>query len=329
MMRIRPAYFGWTADEQERYGACIPAEDWQALEQVLSTELFGSAVAARKNASDSGERLSPVQQSVWNEAVLPLCGIGEDIFDLNEPLPDANTILDFETVRAFDEAIHAFQESARREEDPDYISAPYLGSLYLNWARLFVDGRFTYATLSMAAAYIFSRLDVASSELLQALIPHTYVPGRNHGKVEGQYTQWDVRLDANGQEAVLEELQARVVAYVKERFEALQDSWDAAGLAGVYFVDESEPPDSNLHVVFTDKETLSTVRFRSFVRDCRARLRPASELKHAVEGELAALTRFVEEQHAAVLRDHDPKIVQFNPRAKVMVMNGALDGLME
>ncbi len=74
----------------------------------------------------------------------------------------------------------------RNEEDPGYSGKPYRGSLYLNWARLIVDGRFAYATLSMAAGYLYAELQNAASELIEQHIPHRYVPGRNHGKAEGE-----------------------------------------------------------------------------------------------------------------------------------------------
>jgi len=46
---------------------------------------------------------------------------------------------------------YRFQEKARRKEHPDYSGNPYHGSLYLHWARLYVDGQFAYATLWICA----------------------------------------------------------------------------------------------------------------------------------------------------------------------------------
>ena len=36
------------------------------------------------------------------------------------------------------------------------------------------------------------------------------VPGRNHGKVQGESREYDMRIEANGEEGILEELQRRV-----------------------------------------------------------------------------------------------------------------------
>ena len=112
--------------------------------------------------------------------------------------------------------------------------------------------------------------DVLCKIEIQELIPHRYVPGKNHGKVEGKCYRWDRRLDAGGQEALLDELQHRTWAYTHERYETLLTEWDRHGKAGVYSIDVSEPSENNIHFVFSDTRALGTVRFRFFMKDCRA-----------------------------------------------------------
>jgi hypothetical protein len=149
-------------------------------------------------------------------------------------------------LRDFDEADHQFQEQARQEDaqrqGQDYSHRPYRGSLYLSWARLFVDGRFTYATLSMAAGYWYA--SSAAVELIEQRIPHRLVPGEDHGKVAGGGWQWDLRVEANGEEGVLAVLQRRVWAYQCARFDALQAAYDASDIRGVYLLDDSDPPET-------------------------------------------------------------------------------------
>jgi len=204
MMKVRPEYFRWPVERGERYGVAIPRRDAASLDKALSKELFGKSYATRKEAATAAGRLSLHDQDRWNETVLPLHGIGEDCFYLNEPFAKNKNILDFDAVRAFDESDYRLQEKARRKEDPKYSGKPYRGSLYLNWARLYVDGRFAYATLSMAAGYTYARVSDVAHELLARLIPHRYAPGKHYGKVEGGGWQWDLRVDANGQEPPLE-----------------------------------------------------------------------------------------------------------------------------
>jgi hypothetical protein len=39
-MKARPDYFGWSRDEQERYGVVIPERDDDRLSQALLEELW-------------------------------------------------------------------------------------------------------------------------------------------------------------------------------------------------------------------------------------------------------------------------------------------------
>jgi hypothetical protein len=327
LMRIQPEYFAWSVENQERYAVAMPAADREHLAEVLMAELFGRTFGSREESAAAADNLPLDELERWNQAVLPFTGIGEDHFFLNEWFADGKSILDFDTVRAYDEDDYHFQEAARTKDDPSYGGKPYRGSLYSSWARLYVEERFTYATLSMAAGYIYAQLENKGQGLLEERIPHRYVPGRHHGKPDGDNWQWDMRVDAGGQEGVLEELRRRVWDYQSARHEVLQTAWDAADRCGVYLVDESKPPESNLHVVFTDKAALSAVRFRSFLRDCRALERSVSELSRAVEEEQAALARFIEEQHADVLQTYDPKVRPLRKKRKVLVAKGAFSGL--
>ena len=216
VMKVRPEYFSWPLERRAGYGVAIPKRDAASLDKALLKELFGKSYATRKEAAAAAGRLSLDDQDRWNETVLPLHGIGEDCFYLNESFAKNKHILDFDTVRAFDESDYRFQEKARRKEDPDYCAKPYRGSLYLHWARLYFDGRFAYATLSMAAGYIYARLSDAAHEVLANVIPHRYMPGKHHGKVEGGGWQWDRRVDTNGREGIFEELQRQIWRYEQE-----------------------------------------------------------------------------------------------------------------
>lgn len=136
-----------------------------------------------------------------------------------------------------------------------------------------------------------------------------------------------MRVSADGREEVLEELRERLWIYVQARHEALGESWDVRGLNGVYILDESCDGECNLHLVFTDKQALSRVRFRSFMRDCRAMLRSATELHRAIDEEKAALAGFIEAQHAEILHNHDPKVRRLRKRNKVLIAKGVFDDL--
>jgi hypothetical protein len=182
-MRVRPEYFGWPSSDRERYGVAVPDAEAADIDRLLQKELFGF--------NEARDDLDGEQLNRFNEAILPLRGIGEDCFYLNEWLGDGVTILDFDTVRDYDHDDFVFQEEWRRKEDPDHAGKPYRGTLYFRWARLFVDGRFTYASLSMAAGYLLRQLDEQAHETIAALIPHRFVPGTDHGRREEEGYAWD------------------------------------------------------------------------------------------------------------------------------------------
>jgi len=107
----------------------------------------------------------------------------------------------------------------------------------------------------------------------------------------------------------------------------LLTGWDRTNRRGVYLLDCSEPPEVHWHFVFSDARVLSSVRFRSFLRDCRAVERSAEELVREVDTEKAALKRYIEDQHAHIRRTYDPKVRKLHRRRKIVVMKGVFDNL--
>jgi len=325
MMRVRPEFFSWSRQNRECYGANLPETDRHRLDAALMKELFGARMRSWKREVDGNKRIPLRELNRWNEAILPLVGIGEDCFYLNEWLGSNKTILDFSTLRDYDEDDYGYQENARKRDDSSYASKPYRGSLYLTWARLFVDWKFTYATLSMAAGYLISRLEEMATDIIEMNISHRYVPGKSHGKAKGENFQWDMRLAADGQEGLLEELQYRVFEYIHARYDVLLTDWDRANKRGVYWVDTSEPQERNTHFIFTDKQALSAVRFRSFVRDCRAIERGTDELNDAVTEEETKVKAFITQQHRELLQTFDPKIKRLRRRRKILIHKDAFE----
>ena len=323
MIRVCPEFFSWSLQERERYGVNLPDKARQKLDRALMLELFGARIRSWKNDGYGNKRIPLRELNRWNEAILPLVGVGEDCFYLNEWLGENRTILDFPTLRDYDEDDYRYQENARQEQDPRYAGKPYRGSLYLGWARLFVDGKFTYAILSMAAGYVLSHLEEATTALIETLIPHRYVPGKNHGEAQGENFRWDMRLSAAGQESLLEELQHRAYEYTSARYDVLLTEWDRADKRGVYCVDTSVPQERNVHLVFTDKNSLKAVRFRSFARDCGAIEREAEELNDAVAKEDAKLKKFIAQQHQELLQTFDPRIRPLRRRRKILIYKDA------
>lgn len=126
-MKVRPEYFGWSPAEQERYGVAIPEKDHEHLCWALLQEPWGRKIRSPKAAARAVSRLSLDEQHRWNEIVLPLTGVGDDCFFLNEGFAAGKTIPDFPILLAYDESDYRFQEEARRKDDSSNLSR----SLYL------------------------------------------------------------------------------------------------------------------------------------------------------------------------------------------------------
>jgi hypothetical protein len=321
LIKVRPEYFLWPPDRQECYRLMTPGADAAVLSVALLKELFGRTASSQAAGVACIDSRSRADLAVWNEALLPYCGIGEDYFYWAGFLGEGRTMLDFPPLRALDETYWRSKNNLMTICDVDLLKKPYRGSLDLDEAQLYVAGKFRRAKLSMVAGYVYAALADASFELLKARIPHRYVPGRHHGKVTGRFWRWDLRVSAGGQEAVLEELQQRVWAYQHERLDALLTSWDAAGRTCVYRVQESERSDADVHFVFADKEALAAVRVRAFNRDTQEIEQPVGELMATVDAEKAFTARFIDEQHGELLRTHDSKVSRFRPRRFVMIKN--------
>jgi hypothetical protein len=320
VMRVRPELFRWTSAQRERYGLAVPEADAAEIDRFLQKELFGFAQAR--------DDLDGEQLNRFNAAILPLCGVGEDCFYLNEWLGDGITLLDFETVRDYDHDDFLFQEKCRREEDAGYVGEPYRGTLYFRWARLFVDQHFTYASLSMAAGFLLGQLEEQAHETMDALIPHRIVPGAEHGKREGEGYAWDMRVDADGKEAVFDDLQALAYDYEHRRYGALADLWDRKAHRGVFVRRQEIPGEVNADFAFTDKTALEAVRFRSFVRDCRAIERPFGELDRAAHDERSYFDSYLRTEHERLLKEFDPNVVRLRKRRKVIIHKDAADKLL-
>jgi hypothetical protein len=317
MMRVRPDFFGWSCAERERYGVAIPKADAEEIDRVLLKELF-----------EADRARGDLELNRFNETILPLLGIGEDCFYLNEWLGDGVTLLDFATLRDYDHDDFLFQEKSRREADAGYAGRPYRGTLDFCWARLFVDRRFTYASLSMAAGFLLAQLEEQALATLDALVPHRFVPGRDHGKREGVGYAWDMRVDADGKEAVLEDLQALVFDYERRRHDELAELWDRTAAKGVFIRQQDSADESNADFVFASTAALEAVHFRTFVRDCRAIARPFDELDRQARSELALLEARLREEHQRLLQTFDPNVVRLRRRRKVLIHRGAADELL-
>ena len=330
VMKARPEFFSWSPEDRERYGADIPDADEAVINQVLLAELFGQKYHAPNKVRHAVRDMPIPLLARWNGIRLPFIGIGEDSFFLNRGIAGGLTLLDFANLRAYDEAQHHYQERARKGDFADHKISPYRGQLYLDNAWLYVDERFAYGSLSMAAGYIYSELEIVSSDAVRECIPWEFVNLGSPFRREGGRFVLDTRKNAGGQEALLDELQYRTQHYIIERMDALKERWHEYGRRGVYIFEserEFNTGDNEIEFVFTDVGALEAVRFPSFVRDCRVIERPVQELHDAVAAEEAHMRAWVRTQHEELRRTFDPKVAKLRNRRKVMFSAEAVEDI--
>ena len=327
-MRVNPYYFGWSLEAQERYRVSMPEQDAFRLRQTLLKALFGLHAQTEEDLEKITDQFSNEEHLVFNRAWLPAAGVGEDSFFLNEYLDEGKTLLDFDTLYEYDYDDHNFQEQARKDEMPEYVVKPYRGALYYRWARLFIDGAFHYASLCMAAGYVYSRLDESGQEKVSTLIPHRYVNAKDHGKREGKGTIFSQRIEADGKEAQAEELQRRFWDYLSQRYDALRTEFDGQARQAVYMEDKSRPHDPHMNFIFSDKTALRAMRFRYFMRDCRSLVVDRAELDAVITRERQALDAYLESTCRDILNNFDPKVAPFRKKHKIIIADGALNELL-
>ena len=332
-MVARPAFFAWSAKDQLRYRVAMPDEDREAIVAALLRE-HGERRPAALAKLESHGRVPLELQNRINEWLQPLKGIGEDAFALNEHFAEGSSILDFETLFDYDRDDHAFQQDAKQRDIKGYQPEPYTGALYGTWARVLVDGRLCYVTLTMASWQLCGAMEDAASAEIEVRIPHHHVRGPEDGKRdESGSIRWDMRVQANGQEALLDELQHRVWdEQFRRRCELGQLFCEQR--QGACFLDDQpsenqDPNERNLRVIFSDPAALATVRFTSFLRDCRRIERPLTELRVLEAFEVKSMRDFVAAQHDDLVKNFDPKVVPLRKKLKVMLHPEALRDMQD
>lgn len=331
IIKFVPDYFTWDIKRQEQYRVETPEEDAFNIMRFLLKEMFDISVSNEDEVEDAWHAMSEAQCSKLNATLLPIKGIGEDFFYLNEAFCSKKNILSFNTLYEYDFDDYNFQEDSRKKYQKDYKGKPYTGSLYLIWARLIIDGSFSYGILSMVAGYLYCQLDEYGNNYIEKLIPHKFMRGKNHGKAEGNGYLFDLKIDANGLESQLDELKYRYWNHISEVHERLIDEFEKESKQNVIILNQSQEGNPNHHFLFTDKEVLKRIHFKTFMRCCRA----AEQTDHSclfrkLEKEKHLLTKYLDRQYRDIMDNFDQKIVRFRKKYKVVFhRDSGLDELLD
>lgn len=317
-----PHYHAWTAEEQEYFRAAMDDDARRRIECVLLDDLLD--IKCRTDEVDEVWNDTPLtDRTKLNWARLLTTGIGEDYIYLNECMSEGETLLDFPTLYDFDYANYLFQEDSRKREDPGYKGVEYYAYQHPSWIRLLIREQFYYATFTSLATYALDEIESAGNAMIHQLIPHTYVDGNNHGKQEKGGFLWDVKIDAAGQEAQLDELQSRWLGYQRERWLALSKS-NIKRSPVVYMHDEDWDEDPHKSFVFTNENTLKQIRWRYFLSDCNSLLAEYAEVEQLLAEEIARANGWLAENHEDIQDNFDPKVVKFRKKNKIIMTERAL-----
>ena len=93
-MRVKPEYFSWPPDVQERYRVRMPDADDFRIRQAVFKALFHIQADTKERMDAAFDSFDEAQYLLCNSTLLPIMGIGADSFFLNEYLGDNTTILD-------------------------------------------------------------------------------------------------------------------------------------------------------------------------------------------------------------------------------------------
>ena len=84
IIKFVPDYFSWDKKRQEQYRVDTPEEDEFKIRQFLLRELFDIYASNDDEVEKANLAMSEAQCSEINAVLLPIKGIGEDFFFLNE-----------------------------------------------------------------------------------------------------------------------------------------------------------------------------------------------------------------------------------------------------
>ena len=328
VIRVKPDYFALLKSEREYYRLHMSTEDKFRIRQTILKRLFGLTVNTIEELDSVLDAFDDKKHLLLNSTLLPLQGIGDNDFFLNEYLDADVTLLDFSTVGDYAREDHRFQEHARKQDNPDYEIRPYRGDIHRCWARLMIDDTFHYADISSLAGYLTDLLNELGFDQIEELIPYQYIDGPNHGKRDNHGFVYDKRLDADGLEGQLQTLQDRYYTYMRARHEELLNRFNASSISCLYIRDRTRNNEPQMDFVFSDANALDAVRFRYFVSDARRIAGDLAELDSLIEQENNFALDYLASTHQDIMDNFDPTVVKLRRKRKIILANDKLKDLL-
>lgn len=320
-------YYSWAPRQQEQFRATMDKAAQNRVDAVLLNDLLDIPCTA-ENAGEIWRDLPPAKLDNLNWAKLLTTGIGDDMIFLNELMAENTSLLDFNTLYDYDFHDHLFQEQANKKEFRDYQGRDYYALRFSRWARLIIDDRFYYATLYSLAGYLTEQLEDKGRDIIQTLIPHDYVDGKDHGRPEKGGYLWDIQINAAGLEKQLEELESRWHQYTRQRWLELSQAFTQADPA-VYMEDIKQNGELHRNFIFNNAAALNQIRWRHFLTDCARIKANYAGIAGMEQQELVQAESWLKQAHEDIMENFDPDVIRLRKKRKIIVAPGVFDGLAD
>lgn len=319
-------YHSWPEEKQEVFRATMSAAALNRINVLLMKEILGIECTV-KNYDKVRSDLPSSSIYKLNWAKQLTIGVGNDMIYLDEFMAENTTLLDFETLYDYDYDNYLFQEEANKKEFKKYTGRDYYALQHYRWARLIINNQFYYADIFSLASYlVVVMLEIKSDEIIQGLIPHKYVEGKNHGNIEKGGFRWDFQIDASGLERQLDELKRRWYQYNNERWLELSKKF-VKDKPAVYMIDENKKYELNRIFIFNNEAALKQTRWKHLVSDCEAMQGDPATVARLEKQEFSRAEKWLRNEHKDIMKNFDPKVVRLKRKMKVVVVPGAFDGL--
>jgi hypothetical protein len=318
-------YYAWSVQQQERFRATMSEKKRQKVRCVLLDYLLGIKCSS-KELTGVWNDIPFSKLNIINWASLLTQGIGEDFIYLNECMAEGKSLLDFSTLYDYDYDDYLFQEKVKKQDFTDYKSTDYFAFQHPSWVRLLIHEQFYYANFMSLATYLLDEIESAGNDYINQLIPHDYVDGKNHGKREKGGFLWDMKIDAGGLEAQLDELKSRWYDYQQECWLALSKASDDLPPA-VYIQDKDWDDDPHRFFIFNNASALKRIRWQHFLSDCEPLITEFSVVNEQLEHEIGSAISWLAENHQDIMKNFDPKVTKLRKKTKIIISPGAMEDL--
>lgn len=325
LMRHAPDYFIRSEAERERRRAewSVNRPD-ELMDQIRQDILSGN--------DDPDAEMSERELTEINTQSLMLTGVGADFFYWNERLGEDETALRWETIGAYQRSSHDAQQELIAQDTQNYEKKPYKGHVYADWARyLGPDHKVRYAVLYDLAHYVYSQMEDRQYQVMQELIPHDFVNGPNHGRQAGDdLFELDLRLDADGYEALYWALSDAATAIVSQHIEEMTERFAPTPERVWILPSENIANDpQGVIVIFSNAAAMDRIRTRHFLADCETYAGSMNDLTELVVAEVARFEEKLRARHAELAPDHPKDLIPFQPQTKTFASGEIMDVLDE